>query len=117
MKDSDPFNNRISRQLDRIEVDQQIGDRLDQARRNALDSLDQAAPRVHPVYRIRPAPAFATVAALAFGVLLMLGPPEVELPATEIDSLEILTAEDDLEMYKDLEFYWWLEQEMDSQQG
>lgn len=117
MKDSDPFDKNLVQQLDQIEVDQNVEKRLNQARRNALDSLDQSTTRFRRIYQVRPALAFATVAAMAFAVLLMLGPPDVELPAAEVESLEILTAEDDLEMYKDLEFYWWLEQELDSQQG
>lgn len=117
MKDSDPFDKKLTRQLGQIDVDQHIEKRLDQARNHALDALDQPATRSRPVYQVRPVLAFATVAAMAFAVLLILGPPAVELPATEIDSLEILTAEDDLEMYKELEFYWWLEQELGAQQG
>jgi hypothetical protein len=116
MKDSDPFNQKLKQQLDQIPVDEKTTQRLDQARLSAMETLDKQTQPASSIYQLRPAFAFATVAAIAFAVLLMLGAPEVELPNTEVDNLEILTAEDDLEMYRDLEFYWWLEQQLDSQQ-
>lgn len=92
--------------------------RLNQARQRALDELPKAGRR--PWHW--PALAFASALAL----VVLIGFPRGETPMAPAhndvalwdielsdDEVALLASEDDLEMFEDLEFYAWLEQQQD----
>lgn len=54
-----------------------------------------------------PAGAFASIAATALALTLMVSEPDDGI-AREVDDLELLTAGEELELYENLEFYQWL---------
>ena len=84
--------------------------RLNQARQTALDELDK--PGVRSLRgRWLPLAAAASVSALALAVYLQGGSQMGgEIPDAAVSDLEILLAEDSLELYEELDFYLWLEE-------
>ena len=99
---------RARRRLQRSteELDPDTLRRLRQARAAALGQADRKAPT-----RWMPWGGAALAASLALAVLLWqpwAGPPES--PAA-LEDLELLAAEENLELYEELEFYLWLESE------
>ena len=82
--------------------------RLTQARYRALEERKSTRSRRWG-FTLVPAGTLAATALLAW-FMLPLGP--VDLQVTSVDDLEILLAEEDLEMLgEDLEFYGWLEEQ------
>jgi hypothetical protein len=61
-------------------------------------------------------PATAGAAATVLAVVITTQSPDVETPpealAETVDEFDILTAEDSLEFYRDVEFYAWLDEEL-----
>jgi hypothetical protein len=89
--------------------------RLTQARHAALDAIKQRQGKSW--FWLLPTTA---AAATAIAAVLMNRPtpaPQVEQVATTavVDELEIVTSEDSLEFYRDVEFYAWLETVMDEE--
>ena len=106
MKEPDLITH-IRRALDDQPVDETTRQELDRARRTAL----QPDARVSMPWFSKPVIAFTGVALIAIVITLSL-PRENTTPAVDsIDAFEILTGNDELEMYRDLEFYMWLESE------
>lgn len=56
--------------------------------------------------------AFASICALAVAISLSLPPADDINGMVNIDSFEIITSNDSLEMFENLEFYLWLDDEM-----
>ncbi len=90
-------------------LDGHVLSRLNQARHAALEELSAVRPRR---WLWVPVAAVATVAATVV-VLRLAGPGRVPdgLPAvaSQVDDLEIMLAEEDLELLEELEFYAWLD--------
>jgi hypothetical protein len=88
----------------------QSADRLDGRTRSRLTQARHAALAVAQQRRMALPwllPAGATAAAAIVAVLVARGPePEQQ---TAVDELDIVTAEDSLEFYRDVEFYAWLD--------
>ena len=90
------------------EVDAATETRLRAARRAALDALD-APPSVWSRRALLSASA-AGAAGLLFGVSWWLRTPAIPVALDDdLDDVEILAGADDLELYDDLEFYRWLD--------
>ena len=110
MSNDEKFARRLGKILDRQTVDRSTRDALQAARRDALDGRRPAGSR-----RFIPATAYAATCAAA--LLLVVGfwlYPQLGdngLPGVEVDDLVVITDEDELELYEELEFYVWLEQE------
>ena len=106
-----PFEQRAQDTLrDSAEqLDAATRSRLTLARHAALDALKERQAK--PWLRLVPLTAAAATAALIIVLLTNSGQRETdELAALEpVDELEILTAEDSLEFYRDVEFYAWLD--------
>ena len=96
------FVNNIRQSLDQSveELDAVTRARLRAARLSALE-----AGQKRPVWHNRLALASAMSVTLVVGVWMTQKTVDNDLP---IDDLQILTSNDDLEMYRDLEFYQWL---------
>jgi hypothetical protein len=107
----DEIARRARAALDRSadELDAATQTRLRAARRAALDALD-APPSVWP----RRALLSASAAGLLFGVSWWLRTPALPVALDDdLDDVEILAGADDLELYDDLEFYRWLDDDDD----
>ncbi len=110
MSDDEKFERRLRETLNRQALDRHTRDALRAARLAALDGRRPAGSR-----RRIPVPAYA---AAAFATLLLVVGawlyPQLRdpgLPEAEVDDLVVLTDEDELELFEELEFYVWYEQE------
>ena len=91
-------------------LDAVTASRLNRARQRAL------AERPRARWLRIAVPAFALAAAFALAVPLLRAP----LPAPQAgnaEAFELLTADDSLALYEDLEFYAWLDAEQDADAG
>ena len=96
--------------------------RLTQARHAAL-----AAAQRKPAATRWLVPATAGAAAAVLAVVMTTQTPDIETASPEmtaqtvnepaVDELDIITAEDSLEFYRDVEFYAWLDQELGAELG
>jgi hypothetical protein len=55
-----------------------------------------------------PTTAVAELTVLALASVMWFTAPAPELPPTEVEDLELLAAQDNLDFYADLDFYYWL---------
>ena len=88
--------------------------RLTQARHAALDAIKQRQTNVGTWLM----PAAGLAAAAVVAVMLSVNPDQQDaqqLAAAVVDELEIVTAEDSLEFYRDVEFYSWLDTVLDEE--
>ena len=85
--------------------------RLRQARMRALQASAWNSPRLACVRRYAWMPA--TVVAALLAVWVLRGPDEAAQPelAASVTDLDILLAEEDLDVFEELEFYTWLEEQ------
>jgi hypothetical protein len=94
------------------QLDGRTRSRLTQARHAALDAIQQ---RQRSVWRWL-APVSGATATAVIAAILMLGPLKHRVDSGEVaaaDELEIMTAEDSLDFYRDVEFYAWFDGELD----
>lgn len=93
------------------ELDAHTARRLQRARAAALRG-EAPSRTVRPPW-LMPAAGFAVAASLVVMVVMLLpGTPERATPqVASIEDIEILFAQDDLNLYEDLEFYAWLDEE------
>ncbi|MCP4432716.1 MAG: hypothetical protein GY806_17215 [Gammaproteobacteria bacterium] len=105
MKQSDPFVESIKNTLDQQSLEDETRQKLAKARRQALDSVELEKPVPYrPVIL-----TFASITALAIAISLTL---QHETPMVEVDNIEtfeIITSRESLDLYQELEFYLWLE--------
>ena len=109
-KDISAFERKTKRVFDEsvAGLDAATRSRLTQARYRALEEHRPKRSRALS-FTLVPAGTLAATALLAW-FMLPQGP--VDLQVTSVDDLEILLAEEDLEMLgEDLEFYGWLEEQ------
>jgi hypothetical protein len=88
------------------------------AHARALSALEELKPKrsYHWRFTLVPAGTLAAVALVAF-LVIQTRPPEPP-PADSLGDLEILLAEEDLEMLdEDLDFYGWLEEQPEFANG
>ena len=105
MSNDERFARRLGKILGRQTVDRPTRDALQAARLAALDGRRPAGSR-----RWIPAAAMAALL-LVVGVWLYPRLGDSSLPGLEVDDLVVITDEDDLELFEELEFYVWYEQE------
>lgn len=90
-------------------LDGRTRSRLTQARNAALDAASRA-----PAVRWLPIGAAAAAAVLAVLVTVnsfrqTIDPIDTQMALSPVEEIEIVTAEDSLEFYRDVEFYAWLD--------
>lgn len=106
------FIDAVRRDLDRTAegLDAGIQSRLTQARYAALEQ--KSAPRAwFAGWSWKPATALAATACLALALSFTLNHAPVSEKGPGLEDMEVLTANDQLELYEDLEFYAWLAEE------
>lgn len=105
------FEQKLKQQLQDSPIDPATRHRLRQSRRTALDALESPPGRFLAPSLIQGL-AFAGIAALALLLVLNLNQKEDSSPpADSLIAFEIVTSEEPLEFYEDLEFYDWLAQQ------
>jgi anti-sigma-K factor RskA len=110
MKHSDPLVQKIKHTLDQQTLDTDTTRQLAQARQKALQ---QSQPFWRMSYAV-PAMVMASLMAIVVMINQQLPDQSPSFAADSIDTFEILSSKDELEMYENLEFYVWLdEQEID----
>ena len=104
------FLAEVRKTLDRSteSLDQDTVRRLRQARFEALERPGTGRSSWFGLHRWITAGGLATVTVLALGVSLWVVNPREKLPARHVDEVEMLTAQEHLDLYQDLEFYRWL---------
>lgn len=112
MKNSDTFIHGIKQTLDHTPLDSDTRQQLTRARMRALEP--PAARSALSTSFLKPALAFASLAIITLAVSLFMQPQPQTAGADIIQSLDIITSRDELEMYENLEFYLWLDEELKS---
>ncbi len=113
MNNSDSLTQKIKQQLDEQKLPEEIQRDLAKARRQALNiDVNQRRPLLSRY--VFPTVAFASVCAIAIAITLVINPIDETNGFEDIETFEIITSRDDIEMYENLEFYLWLEDEMKS---
>ncbi|MFT5116380.1 MAG: hypothetical protein ACI8P9_005751 [Parasphingorhabdus sp.] len=114
----DLMTQQIKQQLDNITVDDKTLQGLKLARYRALDSEQTRSNWKNNWLNWKPAAAMASVVVISITVWLSSNPSNQLQPVveslTEIENIEMLSSTDELEMYQNLEFYLWLDEQ---QQG
>ncbi len=89
-------------------LDRRIQQRLEHARVEALKPAPQKRTGFFIPLRWAMVGGFATIIAVAAGLLLWLPTSSVVLPAKQIEDLEIITSAEHIDFYQNLDFYLWL---------
>ncbi len=89
--------------------------RLTQARHAALDAIKQRQTNVWTWLLPAAGVASAAVVAVLLSVNLVQQDAQQMAATAVVDELEIVTAEDSLEFYRDVEFYAWLDTVLDDE--
>jgi len=88
---------------------------LTQARHAALDALKRGQGNLWRWL----VPATGATAAAVLAIVVTFNPArhsaEAVAPTAQVDEMEIVTAEDSLEFYRDVEFYAWLDTVIDEE--
>ncbi len=107
MNNTDPFIQKIKQTLDQQAIDSSTRQQLAQARETALAGK-QTFWRINTAL---PAIVMASLVAVALLITLQISDPAPALQPDSIETFEILTSRDDLELYENLDFYLWLDQQ------
>lgn len=109
---TEPLNTPLERQLqenlNQIEqnLDSELSRRLYQARRAAIAQAGTPAPRFKYFK-----PALAASAASLLAVAMLISSPQTpmeDIITNGAKDAELISSQEDLELYQDLEFYSWL---------
>jgi hypothetical protein len=91
------------------QTDPRIKMRLRSARLKALESLESSVPWYARFPRWATAGGLATALALVLTLSLWTSNEHYKVPTGQVEDLELLTTKEQFELYKDLDFYRWLE--------
>jgi len=91
------------------QTDPRIRMRLRSSRIRALETLETPVPWYARFPRWATAGGLATALALVLTISLWTSKEHYNVPTAQVEDLEILTTKEQLELYKDLDFYRWLE--------
>lgn len=91
------------------QTDPHVKMRLRAARVRALEALEVPVPWYARFPRWATAGSLVTAAALVLTLSLWNFQEQNNIPTGQVEDLELLTNKEQLELYKDLDFYRWLE--------
>ena len=94
-------------------IDDDTKNALARLRKNAVAAVSETSPSIVTGYRFTTTQLFATtaVAVLVVALTLQLNFSQSVGVLPELDDMMLLTETDDLDLYRNLEFYHWLEDE------
>ena len=106
--DEDKLTANIKQSLDKSadELDAQILSRIRQVRARALEQTEKEPLNLFGVM----SGALATACVMVFAVMIILESPDTT-HMTPVDDLELISSSDNLDLYEELDFYEWLEDE------
>ena len=107
MNNPDPFIQKIRQTLDQHAVDASTRQQLAEARQSVLEPR----PAMWRMSYAIPAMAMASVITITLMITMQLSDPVTSIQPDSIETFEILTSRDDLELYENLDFYLWLDQQ------
>ncbi len=105
MKHTDPSVEPIKIALDQQTIDDETRRELAKARLQALESVEESRSIFYRPVLL----AFASVAVVVVTINLVFQPGDQEIKVDNIEAFEIITSEQSLELYEELEFYVWLD--------
>jgi hypothetical protein len=107
------FLTEVRKTLDRSteSLDPETLRRLRSARFEALERAGAGRLSWFRLHRWITAGGLTTITVLALGISLWVGSPVQNPPLRQPDDMEILTSQDQLDLYKDLDFYSWLDKD------
>jgi hypothetical protein len=82
--------------------------RLEELRGSALTAAEEKRSRFFPPRRWVLVGSFAMATLAAVGVFFWLSPSATPPPTGEIEDLEIITSQERIDFYQNLDFYRWL---------
>jgi hypothetical protein len=82
--------------------------RLEELRGSALTAAEEKRSRFFPPRRWVLVGSFAMATLAAVGVFFWLSPSATPPPTGQLEDLEIITSQERLDFYQDLDFYRWL---------
>jgi hypothetical protein len=91
------------------QTEQHVRRRLRAARFRALEALEVPVPWYARFPRWATAGSLVTAVALVLTLSLWNYQEQNDIPSGQVEDLELLTNKEQLELYKDLDFYRWLE--------
>ena len=102
------FLRNIKKELDVLErnIDATTLQRLRRVRAHSLDTISAPRPAA-PIWLLPAAVGLAAVAVIAITVTVFFTTSSFP-PAVDIEDMELLTTQDNLDFYADIEFYRWL---------
>lgn len=105
------FVQNLKKIMDETETqtDPRVSMRLRAARVRALESLESPIPWYARIPRWATAGGLVTAMALVVTLSLWTSKVHYTTPTGQVEDLELLTNKEQLELYKDLDFYRWLE--------
>jgi hypothetical protein len=110
-ENDDAFVERVRGLLDESEAhtDERIRMRLRSARLKALEAAEERQPWYTRFPRWVTAGSIATAMVIILAVSLWVGKGPAVMPQDQVENLDLMTQKEQLELYKDLDFYRWLE--------
>jgi hypothetical protein len=90
------------------ELDNRTAERLRRIRLAAVEQAGTERPRWFAVHRWVTAGGITAFAALVLAVSVWVTVPRQIQPPGQVEDIEILTANDHLDIYENMEFYRWL---------
>lgn len=108
--DEKAFVETVKRALDELErdLDSTTLARLRAVRQRALANYKDSRWWRTPTGWVPAGALAAALAGVAIAAFMWLSVPPSGLPPTGIEDLELLAAQDSIEFYADLDFYYWL---------
>jgi|SaaInlStandDraft_3_1057020.scaffolds.fasta_scaffold161786_2 hypothetical protein len=111
MNDSKQFISNIKNTLDDEKLDPSTKQQLSQSRCSALDGQKTKPVMLERFFK--PALVFASVGLVAITITFTMTTKQTNTSTDDVfESMEILTSRDELEMYQNLEFYLWLDDQI-----
>ena len=106
MTEKNPFEQKIKQALDRQNINDDTRDALHRARLSALEGGSRpSAPTWKPVA------AFASLVLIIGGILIIGINDDSGFPEADVEDLVVISSEDELEFFQELEFYVWLDED------
>jgi hypothetical protein len=110
-ENDDAFVDRLRGLLEDGEapVDERIRMRLRSARIRALEAAEERQPWYARFPRWVTAGSIATLVVIIMAVSFWVGKGGSIIPQDQVENIDLMTQKEQLELYKDLDFYRWLE--------
>jgi len=97
----------LDESVENLNPDIRLG--LQEARFQALGAAEKRRAWFFPFPRWMTVGGLATAATAILAFFFWYNPPSLEAPTKQVEDFEILTSKEQIEFYKDLDFFLWLD--------